>query len=86
VLVRYGGLTYDTSRSEIAKRVAERAGIERNELEDLMRNCEDVINGEPADEAKTVDLIKRLRVLERRIGLGSRARDIRQESAERGKG
>jgi hypothetical protein len=85
VLVRYGGLTYDTSRSEIAARVAERAGIGRNELEDLMRNCEDVINGEPADEAKTVDLIKRLRELERRIGLGSRARDVKQERGETGK-
>jgi hypothetical protein len=85
VLVRYGGLTYDTSRSEIAARVAERAGIGRNKLEDLMRNCEDVINGEPADEAKTVDLIKRLRELERRIGLGSRARDVKQERGETGK-
>jgi hypothetical protein len=79
VLVRYGGLTYETSRVEIANRVAERAGIERNELEDLMRNCEDVINGEPANESKTVDLIRRLRGLERTIGLGSRARDVRQE-------
>ena len=85
VLVRYGGLTYDTSRSEIAARVAERAGIERKELEDLMRNCEDVINGEPADEVRTVDLIKRLRELERRIGLGSRARDVKQERGETGK-
>jgi len=75
VLVRYSGSTFDLPRKDIATKVAERAGINGGDVEMLMRDCENVINGEPADEKKTVNLVRRLRALERRLGMGVRQRE-----------
>ena len=47
VLARYAGLDYNSSRSEIAARVAERSSIDAHKLETLMRQCEEAINGVP---------------------------------------
>lgn len=78
VLMRYAGVEYNTSRSEIAARVAERSGIDRQRIETLMRDCEQAINGAPIDARRAVDLVARLRRLERRLGLRMRQRDIKQ--------
>lgn len=78
VLMRYAGVEYNTSRSEIAARVAERSGIDRHRIEMLMRDCEQAINGAPIDARRAVDLVARLRRLERRLGLRMRQRDIKQ--------
>lgn len=78
VLARYAGVTYNSSRSEIAARIAARSKVEAQQLETLMRQCEDVINGEPINWRQAVDLVKRLRELEKKLGLRMRARDARQ--------
>jgi len=78
VLARYAGLNYNSSRSEIAERIASRSKIEKQQLETLMRQCEEVINGEPINWRQAVDLVKRLRELERKLGLRMRSRDARQ--------
>ena len=78
VLARYAGLSYNSSRSEIAARVAARSKVEAPQLETLMRQCEDVINGQPINWRQAVDLVKRLRELEKKLGLRMRARDARQ--------
>ncbi|HEY3579247.1 MAG TPA: DUF4350 domain-containing protein [Pyrinomonadaceae bacterium] len=78
VLARYAGVTYNSSRSEIAARIAARSKIEAQQLETLMRQCEDVINGQPINWRQAVDLVKRLRELEKKLGLRMRARDARQ--------
>src|SRR5882672_6234840 len=82
VLVRHAGLSNSSPRAEIAARGAARSGLNRQELETLMRNWEDVINGAPTNAKESLRLAKRLREIESRLGLGARARDDRQ-AAER---
>lgn len=82
VLVRHAGLSNSSPRAEIAARVAVRSGLNRQELETLMRNCEDTINGAPTNARESLRLAKRLREIESKLGLGTRARDDRQ-NAER---
>ena len=78
VLARYAGVTYNSSRAEIATRIAARSKVEAQQLETLMRQCEDIINGEPINWRQAVDLVKRLRELEKKLGLRMRARDAQQ--------
>jgi hypothetical protein len=82
VLVRHAGLSNSSPRAEIAARVAARSGLNRQELESLMRYCEDTINGAPINAKDSLRLAKRLREIESQLGLGTRARDARQ-NAER---
>jgi hypothetical protein len=78
VLARYAGLNYNSSRSEIASSIASRANIDAHQLETLMRRCEDTINGEPITWRQAIDLVRRLREVERKLGLRMRSRDARQ--------
>lgn len=78
VLARYAGLDYNSSRSEIASRVAQRSSIDERKLETLMRQCEEAINGAPITARQSIELVRRLRDVERRLGLFIRQRDIRQ--------
>ncbi len=82
VLVRHAGLSNSSPRAEIAARVAARSGLNRQELETLMRYCEDTINGAPINGKDSLRLARRLREIESQLGLGTRARDARQ-AAER---
>lgn len=77
-LARYGGTGQQTPRAEIAARVAARSGLKQDELEALMRECEDAINGEPTSARHALALISRLRELERTLGIRMRAREIKQ--------
>lgn len=78
VLVRYAGLSNSSPRGEIARRVAMRSGINQQELETLMRNCEDTINGAPTNGRDTLRMAQRLREIESKLGLRARARDAKQ--------
>lgn len=78
VLARHAGVDYNSSRSEIAQRIAERSTIDRNKLETLMRQCEEAINGEPITSRQSISLVKRLREVEHFLGLRMRSRDVRQ--------
>jgi len=78
VLARHAGVDYNSSRSEIAQRIAERSTIDRNALETLMRQCEEAINGEPITARQSIHLVKRLREIEGDLGLRMRSRDVRQ--------
>jgi len=78
VLARYAGVDHNTSRAEIAARVASRSTIDRHKLETVMRQCEDAINGEPISWRQSIDLVKRLREVERDLGLRMRSREARQ--------
>lgn len=80
VLVRHAGLSNSSPRAQIAARVAARSGLNQQALETLMRNCEDTINGAPTNGREALRMAKRLREIESRLGLGSRARDDRQAS------
>ena len=78
VLVRYAGVNNSTPRAEIARRVAIRSGLNREDLETLMRNCEETINGAPAHAKEVLRMVQRLRDIESKLGLGTRSRDVRQ--------
>jgi hypothetical protein len=78
VLARYAGVESAASSSEIARRIAARSKIERQELESLMRDCENAIAGEPINARQSLALVARLREVERSLGLRMRAREIRQ--------
>jgi hypothetical protein len=78
VLARHAGVDYNSSRSEIASRIALRGTIDGKKLETLMRQCEDVINGEPCSWRQAIDLVRRLREVERDLGLRMRSREERQ--------
>ncbi|HYN25361.1 MAG TPA: DUF4350 domain-containing protein, partial [Pyrinomonadaceae bacterium] len=74
VLARYAGMEYNSPRAEIAARVAARSSLESRSLEVLMRQCEEAINGAPVTERQSIQLVKRLRDVERALGLRMRAR------------
>ena len=78
VLTRYAGVDYHSSRAEIAERVAFRSSLNRERLESLMRSCEEAINGAPVSERQSVELVRRLREVERALGLRMRSRDLKQ--------
>lgn len=78
VLVRYGGVSNSTPRAEIARRVAMRSGLNREELETLMRNCEETINGAPTHAKEVLRIAQRLRDIESKLGLRTRSRDAKQ--------
>jgi hypothetical protein len=78
VLARYAGVDYNSSRAEIATRIAERSTIDGERLETLMRGCEEAINGEPITWRQTLELIRGLREVEKDLGLRMRSRDVRQ--------
>jgi hypothetical protein len=77
-LARYGGVDYNSSRAEVAARVALRSTLDADILETLMRQCEETINGAPINWRQAIDLVKRLREVERTLGLRMRSREIRQ--------
>jgi hypothetical protein len=78
VLARHAGLNQNSTRAQIATRVASRSKLNEKQLESLMRSCEDTINGAPTNAKDTLQLVKRLRELEARLGLQGRARDEKQ--------
>ena len=78
VLARYAGVDYNSSRSDIASRVAMRSSVDAHSLETLMRQCEETINGAPTTWRQAIDMVRRLRELERTLGLRMRSRDVRQ--------
>lgn len=78
VLTRYAGVDYGSSRSEIAERVAARSSLGREQVEALMRSCEETINGEPITVRQSIELVRRLRELEGSLGLRMRSRETKQ--------
>lgn len=83
VLVRHAGLSNLSPRAEIAARVFARSGLDRHELESLMRSCEDTINGAPTNRKEILRMARRLREIESALGLRTRARDARQAGEKR---
>jgi len=78
VLVRHAGLNQNSSRAQIAARVASRSKLNEKQLESLMRSCEDTINGAPTNARETLRLVRGLREIEASLGLQGRARDAKQ--------
>src|SRR5436305_11291653 len=79
VLVRQAGLSHNSPRSEIAARASARSEkLNARELETLMRECEEVVNGAYIETRKALELVRQLRRTERILGLRMRSRETRQ--------
>ncbi|HEX8748062.1 MAG TPA: DUF4350 domain-containing protein [Pyrinomonadaceae bacterium] len=78
VLARYAGLDSNAPRALIAERVAARSSLNAEELEALMRECEDAMAGEPLRARRALNLVSRLRDVERTLGLRMRSREQKQ--------
>ena len=78
VLARYAGVDYNSPRTEIAARVAARSTLSAHQVETLMRQSEEAINGEAISERQSIQLVKRLREVEAALGLRMRSRDVKQ--------
>ena len=60
---------YTTKRAEMAKFIAERAGLDQGNIDDLMFKCEDIIHGEPTNKRQVLELSGALRRLEDKLGM-----------------
>lgn len=78
VLARYAGIDYNSPRAEIAGRVAARSTLPAHQVETLMRQAEDAINGGGISERQSIQLVKRLRELEVALGMRMRSREVKQ--------
>lgn len=78
VLARYAGVDYNSPRSEIAARVASRSTLTAHQIETLMRQSEEAINGGRVSERQSIHLVKRLRETENALGLRMRSREVKQ--------
>jgi hypothetical protein len=78
VLARYAGVDYNTPRAEIAARVAARSTLSAHQVETLMRQSEEAINGGGISERQSIQLVKRLREVESALGLRMRSREVKQ--------
>jgi hypothetical protein len=78
VLARYAGVDYNSPRSEIAAGVASRSTLSAHQIETLMRQSEEAINGGGINEKQSIQLVKRLREIENSLGLHMRSREAKQ--------
>ncbi|MBC8030794.1 MAG: DUF4350 domain-containing protein [Pyrinomonadaceae bacterium] len=78
VLARYAGVDYNSPRAEIAARVASRSTLTAHQIETLMRQSEEAINGGGISERQSIHLVKRLREVENALGLRMRSREAKQ--------
>jgi hypothetical protein len=78
VLARYAGVDYNSPRKVIAERIASRSTLNAHQLETLMRQSEEAINGSGISERQSIQLVKRLREVEATLGLRMRSREVKQ--------
>jgi len=64
-----GADVYATSRGEMAKLIAERGKLNESEIAELMRKCEDIMHGEPTGKKEVLQIARRLREIEEKLGL-----------------
>ncbi|HLN99366.1 MAG TPA: DUF4350 domain-containing protein, partial [Pyrinomonadaceae bacterium] len=80
VLARYAGVDYNSPRKVIAERIAARSTLNAHQLETLMRQSEEAINGGGISERQSIHLVRRLREIEAALGLRMRSREVKQSA------
>ena len=60
---------FTVSRRDLAQMIAERAKLNADETENMMFKCEEIIHGEPTNKREVLELTKRLRETEEKLGL-----------------
>jgi hypothetical protein len=67
---RYLGLDNFTAKSgDIARFIAERSGLDKNDIALTLFKCEEIIRGEPTNKREVVELAESLRSIEQKLGL-----------------
>ena len=71
----FGVDNFTTQRSELARLIVERLPSENlNEIDEMMRKCEHIGQGEKTNKKEVLRLAGRLRELEEKLGLQRRKR------------
>jgi hypothetical protein len=60
---------FTTSRKDLARALSERLKSNELEIYNLMRHCEEIIQGEPTNKRQVLELTGRLRQLEEKLGI-----------------
>lgn len=69
-----GADNYTVSLEDLARLIGERTGENRREIENPMRQCEEIIRGEPTSKKEVLQLTSRLREIEGKLGMWRRKR------------
>jgi hypothetical protein len=72
----FGVDNQSTSRKDLAALLAERLERDEQEIDDLLRRCEDVMHGEPTNKRTVLQLAGELRGIEQALGLRRTGRKI----------
>jgi hypothetical protein len=64
-----GADNFQTPRHNLARLIAEKTNLDANELENLMFKCEEIIHGETTSKKEVLQLTRRLREIEEKLGL-----------------
>ena len=64
-----GADNFTVPLKDLARLVAERAGLNAGATENLMFKCEEIVRGEPTGKKEVLELISRLREIEEKLGL-----------------
>ncbi|HQU85653.1 MAG TPA: DUF4350 domain-containing protein, partial [Pyrinomonadaceae bacterium] len=65
----FGVDNFTVTRKELANLIAERTKLDRNDVEDVMFKCEEIIHGERTNKTEVTKLAARLREFEEKLGL-----------------
>lgn len=65
----FGVDNFQTSAGELAKLIAARAKLDRQEIEELLTRCENITRGEPTRKKEVLKLTSRLREIEEKLNL-----------------
>jgi len=65
----FGVDNFTVTRKELAHLIAERTKFDRNEIEEVLFKCEDIIHGERTNKKEVTKLAARLREFEEKLGL-----------------
>lgn len=66
-----------SARRELALRIAERIGADADDLEAMMRRCEDIVHGDAAGKREVEQLARRIREIEEMLKLWRSGRPVR---------
>lgn len=65
----FGMDNFTSTRKDIAKAISERINVNEMEIYNRMKECEEIIHGEPTNKKKVLELANYLRELEEKLGL-----------------
>ncbi|MBX7219318.1 MAG: DUF4350 domain-containing protein [Blastocatellia bacterium] len=68
-LCRYGGVPTNTNAEKLAVAVARRARLNPDEIRLVVRRSEEILNGKSTSEAEMVQLARKMRDLEHKLGI-----------------